>query len=188
LNLYGFNRLTRGLDSGAYYHELFLRGKPALSHGMFRIKIKGAGIKAANSPDHEPDFYALPPVVSNCDLAGAVDLNRVPSAQSLSCEQYQPRLEPTFSPSNKQDSHFANDWSLPQMTVSPGNDCEPDQATDVLWLELSSNDDREMLQEFCSDWDPTLTFDVDTDIDALMDFTMSDDWMLDLMVEQLLED
>jgi hypothetical protein len=154
---------------------------------MVRIKIKGTGIKAANSPDHEPDFYALPPVVSDYDLAGTCDLNRISSAHNLTGKM-QPSLEWTISPLNERDSHFINDWSLPRMTVSAGNDCEPDQATDALWLEPSSNDDREMLQEFCSHWDPTLTFDVDTDINALMDFTMSDDRMLDLMVEQLLED
>lgn len=30
LNLYGFRRITKGRDSGAYYHEFFLRGRPDL--------------------------------------------------------------------------------------------------------------------------------------------------------------
>ena len=30
LNLYGFRRITKGTDGGAYYHELFLRGRPDL--------------------------------------------------------------------------------------------------------------------------------------------------------------
>jgi hypothetical protein len=48
-----------------YYHELFLRGKPFLCKRMFRTKIKGTRFKAASSPDQEPDFYAMPPVVEN---------------------------------------------------------------------------------------------------------------------------
>lgn len=59
LNLYGFRRLTKGSDSGAYYHELFLRGRPFLCHKMVRTKIKGTGFKAASSPDTEPNFYEM---------------------------------------------------------------------------------------------------------------------------------
>mmetsp|Transcript_1004 Transcript_1004/g.1947 ORF Transcript_1004/g.1947 Transcript_1004/m.1947 type:complete len:444 (+) Transcript_1004:244-1575(+) len=62
LNLYGFNRITRGDDSGGYYHELFLRGKPFLCHRMVRTKVKGTRFKAASSPDQEPNFYLMPPV------------------------------------------------------------------------------------------------------------------------------
>ena len=59
LNLYGFSRLTRGIDVGGYYHELFLRGKVFLCHGMVRTKIKGTGHKPANSPETEPNFYRM---------------------------------------------------------------------------------------------------------------------------------
>jgi hypothetical protein len=59
LNLYGFARLTRGKDAGAYYHELFLRGKSSLAKRMKRTKIKGTKFKAASSPDQEPDFYCM---------------------------------------------------------------------------------------------------------------------------------
>lgn len=63
LNLYGFQRLTRdGRDSGGYYHELFLRGKPFLCEQMTRTKVKGTGFKAASSPQSEPDFWRMPPV------------------------------------------------------------------------------------------------------------------------------
>lgn len=41
LNLYGFRRIIHGTDSGAYYHELFLRGKPFLCRAMVRTKVKG---------------------------------------------------------------------------------------------------------------------------------------------------
>ena len=59
LNLYGFQRLTRGTDSGGYYHELFLRGKGFLCKRMLRTKVKGTKFKAASSPDQEPNFYSM---------------------------------------------------------------------------------------------------------------------------------
>lgn len=60
LNLYGFRRITKGEDMGAYYHELFLRGRLFLAGRMMRTKIKGTGFKSASSPDTEPDFYQMP--------------------------------------------------------------------------------------------------------------------------------
>ena len=63
LNLYGFSRLTRGNDAGGYYHELFLRGKVHLCNKMSRVKVKGTRFKAASSPESEPDFYKMNPVI-----------------------------------------------------------------------------------------------------------------------------
>lgn len=62
LNLYGFQRLTRGPDAGGYYHECFLRGKEFLCKKLTRTKVKGTKFKAASSPEQEPDFYQMPPV------------------------------------------------------------------------------------------------------------------------------
>ncbi|KAL7526420.1 hypothetical protein ACHAXR_001478, partial [Thalassiosira sp. AJA248-18] len=66
LNLWGFKRITRGIDAGAYYHELFLRGRPYLAMRMRRQKIKGTGMKLTPNPEGEPNFYnnwpALPPL------------------------------------------------------------------------------------------------------------------------------
>lgn len=45
LNLYGFRRITKGKDSGAYYHEMFMRSRPDLCRNMLRIKVKGTGSK-----------------------------------------------------------------------------------------------------------------------------------------------
>jgi hypothetical protein len=59
LNLWGFKRITKGVDSGAYYHELFLRGHPRLAILMKRQKIKGTGIKLTPNPETEPDFYKI---------------------------------------------------------------------------------------------------------------------------------
>jgi hypothetical protein len=63
LNLYGFVRLTKGLDKGGYYHELFMRGKLFLANRIKRNKVKGTKIKAVTSPETEPDFYSMPYVV-----------------------------------------------------------------------------------------------------------------------------
>lgn len=65
LNLYGFNRLTGGLDKGGYYHEMFLRGKVSLSYDIHRMRVKGTGVRLPTNPDNEPNFYALPPVVKD---------------------------------------------------------------------------------------------------------------------------
>lgn len=50
LNLYDFQRVTEGPDKGAYYHELFIQGRPILSTMMKRNKIKGVKIT-----DDEPE-------------------------------------------------------------------------------------------------------------------------------------
>mmetsp|Transcript_17485 Transcript_17485/g.35088 ORF Transcript_17485/g.35088 Transcript_17485/m.35088 type:complete len:362 (+) Transcript_17485:265-1350(+) len=62
LNLYGFRRITRGPDTGAYYHEFFLRDMPKLSLRMRRQKIKGTGHKPHHDIETEPDFYRMEPV------------------------------------------------------------------------------------------------------------------------------
>ena len=59
LNLYGFQRLTRGRDRGGYYHELFLKGRVFLAHSIQRIKVKGTGVRARSNPDQEPDFWTM---------------------------------------------------------------------------------------------------------------------------------
>ncbi|KAL7571941.1 hypothetical protein ACA910_006573 [Epithemia clementina (nom. ined.)] len=64
LNLYGFIRLTAGKDRGGYYHEYFIRGRPDLCRFIVRTRIKGTGLKAASSPETEPDFYAMEPCFS----------------------------------------------------------------------------------------------------------------------------
>jgi hypothetical protein len=42
-----------------YYHELFLRGRPDLCRHMVRTRVKGNGMKAASSPNTEPNFYMM---------------------------------------------------------------------------------------------------------------------------------
>ncbi len=59
LSLYGFLRLTKGADSGAYYNEWFLRGLPHLCTHMQRTRVKGYGVRQSSSPETEPDFYGM---------------------------------------------------------------------------------------------------------------------------------
>jgi len=67
LNLYGFTRIVSGPDSGGYYHELFLKGRPALCTHMRRVGIpKGVDrrkIKSAPLNKKEPDFYSMRPSI-----------------------------------------------------------------------------------------------------------------------------
>jgi len=62
LNLYGFTRLSAGVDKGAYYHELFLQNRDFLVCRIQRTKVKGSGTRAAANPDEEPNFYAMIPM------------------------------------------------------------------------------------------------------------------------------
>jgi hypothetical protein len=54
--------LTEGKDKGAYYHELFLYGRPALTTQMKRTKIKGNAPLAGSVYHQDIDFYKMPPV------------------------------------------------------------------------------------------------------------------------------
>lgn len=67
LNIYGFARINTGPDAGGYYHELFLRGRPALFIYIRRVGApkKGAprkrGVKAHDLVS-DPDFYVMRPI------------------------------------------------------------------------------------------------------------------------------
>ena len=64
LNIYGFKRITQGLDRGGYYHEYFLRGRSDLSVFVQRKRVQGTKRRARSSPATEPDFYSMKPVTS----------------------------------------------------------------------------------------------------------------------------
>ncbi|CAB9514980.1 stress transcription factor A [Seminavis robusta] len=64
LNLYGFKKIYgQGPDKGAYYHELFLRGKSEVAGSIQRVKpAKGSDRTKGKSEEPEINFYALPPL------------------------------------------------------------------------------------------------------------------------------
>jgi hypothetical protein len=111
LNLYGFNRLTRGPDAGGYYHELFLRGKDYLCKRMMRIKVKGTRFKAASSPDCEPDFYRMLPVVPAVHEDGSVSDKILDEAvDELFFQQGSGVEEDNLA-------EFCNDWAIESVHV-----------------------------------------------------------------------
>ncbi len=51
LNLYGFKRICKGDDVGAYYHTQFLRGRRDLLREIQRVSTSGKGNKAEYDPE-----------------------------------------------------------------------------------------------------------------------------------------
>lgn len=174
LNLYGFARLTRGADSGGYYHELFLRGKEFLCKRMTRTKVKGTRFKAASSPDQEPDFYKMPPVVSphnSSDEEMSFDSNRSFTQQPLSI--------PFVNMPSQQPLTYSPVTSMP-MSLGYSSALDADRILDEAVDELFLNEvgDQDNLADFVHDWDPNNAFgDV-----------LQDDEQLGYMLDKLLED
>jgi len=206
LNLYGFQRLTRGPDAGGYYHECFLRGKEFLCKKMTRTKVKGTKFKAASSPEQEPDFYQMPPVATvtphhSSDEEMSFDSNRGLEQQSqpTSAFSYFPSLNaPTSAPEPQpfysqpslgfSVSPIATSASASAPTVAssllPGMNMLPmdanrvlDEAVDELFLsDVRAGDDN--LADFVQDWDPSNNFQS----------VLEDDAQLGFMLDKLLED
>ena len=66
LRMYGFHKIKgkNNVDKGAYFHELFLRGRPGLCLGIVRLERPCSLHK-----NDEPSFYLYPPMPS-CNEAG----------------------------------------------------------------------------------------------------------------------
>jgi hypothetical protein len=204
LNLYGFCRLTRGKDAGGYYHELFLRGRIFLCKKMIRTKVKGTKFKAASSPESEPDFYTLPPVVVSPhssdeemshessrlkeSYATMVDKSLMPAPTNSYFEPL-PVQYPNFQQGAGMISYYAQgtpasqpqSYPLANFLAAPSDaDRVLDEAVDELFLQHEGADDN--LAEFVHDWDPT--------IEQANSFgaNLQDDSQLGYMLEKLLED
>lgn len=129
LNLYGFQRMTRGRDRGGYYHELFLRGRAFLAHSIERIKVKGTGIRARSNPEQEPDFWGMewiPEGNVNSNPSAAVpsvrskDRTTIPSSQYSSASgkiSLAPSIVPTVSSSSVESSVAAKHRSNGSLTA-----------------------------------------------------------------------
>jgi hypothetical protein len=74
-----------GPDLGGYHHELFLRGRPELTRGIQRLRIKGCGPRRGRRDEIvTPDHYAMPflPVPGTGSTGANVALNH-PLAPSV---------------------------------------------------------------------------------------------------------
>ena len=83
--------MTQGADAGAYYHELFLRGRPQLCLRMQRQKVKGTGHKQPADAQTEPNFYAMP--ASNTAADSSASPSSGPPASKKSNSELSPGLQ-----------------------------------------------------------------------------------------------
>jgi hypothetical protein len=116
LNLYGFLRLTKGLDKNGYYHERMLRGMPWLLENMQRHKVKGTLVRAKSNPAEEPNFYSMPPIGSPFPACVAEDPTVV--SQS-SCDEVvsQDESDDIVLNSWGQQFHFLDASEIPDKIV-----------------------------------------------------------------------
>jgi len=88
LSLWGFKRITKGVDAGSYYHQCFLRGMPHLLSMMTYQKIKGIGKASLPNPSEEPNFYLYPLLNTSRPLDYAGDRCLTSSSQLFSSYAY----------------------------------------------------------------------------------------------------
>ncbi len=125
LNLWGFKRITKGPDARAYYHELFLRGRPKLCSRMRRQRIKGTGIKLTPNPEMEPNFYELAekrPLPEVSRKKETKPLPSLPVKQSHASLNQRRSISTQKPPGNKQVYSRMHDGGNSQRKVFPLND------------------------------------------------------------------
>jgi len=184
LNLYGFSRLTRGPDAGGYYHELFLRGKLHLCKKMGRTKVKGTKFKAASSPELEPDFYTMDPVVISPHNSSDEEMSYDESHhthETMSRHPVMPvqNIVHPYEPQQPIPSfYYAQQIFVPAQEQQPFHlsDQVFDEAVDELFMDEAVTDPN--LTDFVQDWDPTCGIEPD----------IQDDAQLGFLLEKLLEE
>jgi HSF-type DNA-binding len=187
LNLYGFNRITRGPDSGAYYSEFFLRWRVFLCKHMIRTKVKGTRFKAASNPEHEPDFYTMPTVAPLGSDSTQCNMSR---ASSSSTDSYAPAPIPLQSCSLEKIPFVG---STPEMKLLSNSlsqflasSCKADplpmSLVDVVVKseDFLDSEDLDTLDNLSLDWDESF--------DSAFEMSLKDDIQLGFMLDKLLED
>jgi hypothetical protein len=86
LHIYGFHRISKGIDRGAYFHSMFIRNKKSMSLQMSCQKIKG-GRKSSNAVHHHtavgPDYYSSDNTVDHARYQDRLNLMNVLQADPI---------------------------------------------------------------------------------------------------------
>jgi hypothetical protein len=140
LNLYGFQRITRGPDKGGYYNELFLRNRPFLSHRIQRVKVKGTGIRARSNPEQEPNLWSMAWMLPVAPVVSA-RASSVVSADSVSESDSSFSAVPAEPLSiESQDNDVLSSWgkTFHYLGHLPVSDLVPEE---VIWKPTQSSTD-----------------------------------------------
>jgi hypothetical protein len=164
LNLYGFQRLTKGNDKGGYYHEYFLRGRTDLCAKIHRLKVKGTGVRARSNPEAEPDLWKMNWITGH----GMAALVTPEQQQDSSLEIFPSRV--------------SSDSSMTKDSVASQPDSKEVSAEDLYFFEGRAFHAMESLQQqVIPTLYDTLDFD-DTDIEALLsDIKLPGNFHLDII-------
>lgn len=123
LNLYGFRRVTKGPDAGAYRHEMFHRDHPERCFAMKRSKQKGGaspllrpspgGRPRSNSTESGPTFSPLdsPYSTEPSSLARSAPIPSVLTPSAIGSRQFLHEFP---------EQHLANFRSDPPSSLSTG--------------------------------------------------------------------
>jgi hypothetical protein len=153
---------------------------------MLRTKVKGTRFKAASSPEQEPDFFAMAPVVpcqsDNDKFNGSVAAEIYSSQpmfnfeplQYVTLHQAQQALTQCYQPPPQVPYSVADASG----TAPPDADFVFDEAVDELFFNEEADEDT--LNKFCSEWDPSF--------DDSFEFALNNDLQLGFMLEKLLEE
>jgi HSF-type DNA-binding len=134
LNIYGFLRCTR-VDEG-YYHELFLRGRPALAALIPRPAHGQHTSRRTFDPTSEPNLYSmvwLPDVAVQMDLVDSADVEGATDSATGNDGIHPSTLQRSYPPSSQMPRPARNnpDVRMRRSTQSSddGNNSSQDQRT-----------------------------------------------------------
>jgi hypothetical protein len=123
----------------AYYHELFLRGRPDLNRRMVRVRVKGTGCKSAASPATEPNFYSYA-VCKNDDPMIHATMKALPSPSPAASGS-----EPMADPPNAPGVFLSDAVSI--QVVAAGRGCSGERQEDHLTFSVTSTSGIDCLRD-----------------------------------------
>ena len=153
---------------------------------MTRTKVKGTKFKAASSPDQEPDFYSMPPLVPNVtsDEDMSHDSGEQPSSQGYEQrpQYYEQPLQPLV-PAASSSSYEPLPYDYQPRFAASNFACDRvlDEAVEELFMDMphDGTTGNDPLDDFVQDWVPA---------DAGFAQTLDNDAALGFMLEKLLEE